>query len=129
MEDYSVAQRGQDQAGPSPRWWSNWWPEPVVSLKAPFGWPRNDLVAGSSVHPDGFGFVTPETGGKDIYLVAQPERSCTRPGGVRIEGSRGRAGKAVIRILSRAHGRAGHPVQAGDTYYVEPEDEHLLFTW
>ncbi len=48
---------------------------------------------------------------------------------VRIEGSRGRRREGrVIRILSRRLTEVlGLLSQAEDTYYVEPEDEHLLF--
>ena len=45
----------------------------LVSLKGGrIGLPEKmNLVTGDlSVHPDGFGFVTPETGGRDIYLTA-----------------------------------------------------------
>ena len=44
----------------------------LVSLKGGrFGLAEKmNLVAGElSVHPDGFGFVSPESGGKDIYLA------------------------------------------------------------
>jgi ribonuclease R len=64
-----------------------------------------NLVVGElSVHPDGFGFVTPETGGKDIYLVAANLKEAWHGDRVvvRIEGSRGRRREGrVIRILSR----------------------------
>jgi len=45
----------------------------LVSLKGGrYGLPEKmNLVHGVlSVHPDGFGFVTPEAGGQDIYLTA-----------------------------------------------------------
>ena len=53
---------------------------------------KMNLVAGElSAHPDGFGFVTPETGGKDIYLVAATLKEAWHGDRVvvRIEGSRG----------------------------------------
>ena len=106
----------------------------LVSLKGGrFGLAEKmNLVAGElSVHPDGFGFVTPETGGKDIYLVAANLKEAWHGDRVvvRIEGSRGRRKEGrVIRILSRRLTDVlGTLSQAGDTYFVEPEDEHLLF--
>jgi ribonuclease R len=93
---------------------------------------KMNLVAGElSVHPDGFGFVTPEAGGKDIYLVAANLKEAWHGDQVvvRIEGSRGRRREGrVIRILSRRLTEVlGTLSQAGDTYFVAPEDEHLLF--
>jgi ribonuclease R len=106
----------------------------LVSLKGGrFGLAEKmNLVVGElSVHPDGFGFVTPETGGKDIYLVAANLKEAWHGDRVvvRIEGSRGRRQEGrVIRILSRRLTDVlGTLAQAGDTYFVEPEDEHLLF--
>jgi len=106
----------------------------LVSLKGGrFGLAEKmNLVAGElSVHPEGFGFVTPETGGKDIYLVAANLKEAWHGDRVvvRIEGSRGRRREGrVIRILSRRLTDVlGTLSQAGDTYFVAPEDEHLLF--
>ncbi len=93
---------------------------------------KMNLVVGElSVHPDGFGFVTPEAGGKDIYLVAANLKEAWHGDRVvvRIEGRRGRRREGrVIRILSRRLTEVlGTLSQAGDTSFVEPEDEHLLF--
>ena len=91
-----------------------------------------NLVTGElSVHPDGFGFVTPETGGRDIYLTALNLKEAWHGDRVvvRIEGTRGsrKEGK-VIRVLERRHKEVlGLLCQAENTYYVEPEDEHLIF--
>ncbi len=106
----------------------------VVSLKGGrFGLAdKMNLVVGElSVHPDGFGFVTPETGGKDIYLTAVNLKEAWHRDRVvvRIEGRRGsrREGR-VIRILERRLKEVlGVLSQADGTYFVEPEDEHLLF--
>jgi ribonuclease R len=106
----------------------------LVSLKGGrFGLAEKmNLVVGElSVHPDGFGFVTPESGGKDIYLAAANLKEAWHGDRVvvRLEGSRGRRREGrVIRILSRHLTEVlGLLCEAGDTYYVEPEDEHLLF--
>ncbi|MEJ5330391.1 MAG: ribonuclease R [Desulfobaccales bacterium] len=91
-----------------------------------------NLVVGElSVHPDGYGFVTPEDGGKDIFINAADLSGALHGDRVvvRLEGRRGkrREGK-VIRILERRLREVlGLLCQAEETYYVEPEDEHLLF--
>ncbi len=92
---------------------------------------RMNLVVGElSVHPDGFGFVTPESGGKDIYLSAGNLKEAWHRDKVvvRIEGHRGRRREGrVIRILERRNQEIlGLLSQTDDTFYVEPEDEHLL---
>jgi len=106
----------------------------VVSLKGGrFGLAEKmNLAAGElSVHPDGFGFVTPETGGRDIYLTAANLKDAWHGDKVvvRIEGTRGRRREGrVIRILERRVREVlGLLCRADDTFYVEPEDEHLLF--
>jgi ribonuclease R len=106
----------------------------LVSLKGGrFGLAEKmNLVVGElSVHPDGFGFVTPESGGKDIYLTAANLKEAWHGDRVvvRIEGRRGRRREGrVIRILSRRLTEVlGLLSCAGGTYFVEPEDEHLLF--
>ncbi|MFZ2089971.1 MAG: ribonuclease R [Desulfobaccales bacterium] len=93
---------------------------------------KMNLVAGSlSVHPDGFGFLTPESGGKDIYIKTADLKDAWHGDRVvaRLEATRGKRREGrVIRIIERAAveiiGLLGH---AADTYFVEPEDEHLLF--
>jgi ribonuclease R len=93
---------------------------------------KMNLVAGGlSVHPDGFGFLTPEGGGKDIYIKTADLKDAWHGDRVvaRLEGVRGKRREGrVIRIIERATleliGLLG---QAADTYFVEPEDEHLLF--
>jgi ribonuclease R len=91
----------------------------------------NLLVGELTVHPDGFGFVVPEGGGKDIFITAADLSGAWHGDRVvvRLEARRGkrREGK-VIRILERRQQELlGLLCQAEDTYYVEPEDEHLLF--
>jgi ribonuclease R len=91
----------------------------------------NLVVGGLSVHPDGFGFLTPEGGGKDIYIKPADLKEAWHGDRVvaRLEGSRGKRREGrVIRILERGvQGLIGLLGHAADTYYVEPEDEHLLF--
>jgi ribonuclease R len=91
----------------------------------------NLAVGELSVHPDGFGFVTPDKGGKDIYLTGVNLKEAWHGDRVvvRIEGRRGRRQEGrVIRILERQVKEVlGLLCQADDIYYVEPEDEHLIF--
>jgi ribonuclease R len=93
---------------------------------------KMNLVPGElSVHPEGYGFVTPEGGGPDIYLTAVNLKEAWHGDRVvvRIEGRRGRRREGkVIRILQRRIQEVlGLLCQAENTYYVEPEDEHLAF--
>lgn len=93
---------------------------------------KMDLVVGDlSVHPDGFGFVTPESGGQDIYLTGVNLKEAWHGDRVvvRIEGHRGRRREGrVIRILERKVREViGVLSQSGDTYYVQPEEERFLF--
>ena len=93
---------------------------------------KMNLVAGDlSVHPDGFGFLTPESGGKDIYIKTTDLKDAWHGDRVvaRLEGARGKRREGrIIRIIERATVELiGLLNYAADTYYVEPEDEHLLF--
>jgi ribonuclease R len=93
---------------------------------------KMNLVAGGlSVHPDGFGFLTPESGGKDIYIKPADLKESWHGDRVvvRLEGRRGKRREGrVIRILEREiQDLIGLLGYAANTYYVEPEDEHLLF--
>ena len=59
-------------------------------------------------HPDGFGFVTPESGGKDIFLPARQMRTLMNGDKVAVkiasfDKQRGRAEGAVVSVLERAH--------------------------
>ena len=91
----------------------------------------NLMPGGLAVHPDGFGFLTPEGGGKDVYIKPADLKDAWHGDRVvvRLEGRRGKRREGrVIRILERAvQDLIGLLGQAADTYYVEPEDEHLLF--
>ncbi|MDD2904354.1 MAG: hypothetical protein PHU44_18150, partial [Syntrophales bacterium] len=106
----------------------------LVSLKGGrFGLAEKmNLVAGDlSVHPDGYGFVTPEGGGQDIYLTGVNLKEAWHGDRVvvRIEGRRGRRREGrVIRILERKVREViGLLNLSGGTYYVKPEEERFLF--
>lgn len=92
-----------------------------------------NLVAGQlSVHPEGYGFVTSETGGTDVFINPANLKEALHGDRViaRVEhvGRRGRREGRIIRILERRLKKVvGLLSQAPDVYYVTPEDEHLLF--
>ncbi|MGQ9688176.1 MAG: ribonuclease R [Desulfobaccales bacterium] len=93
---------------------------------------KMNLTVGTlSVHPDGYGFLTPESGGKDIFIKTADLKDAWHGDRVvaRLEGRRGKRREGrIIRILERTVAEIiGLLCQAADTYYVEPEDEHLLF--
>ncbi|UKL13676.1 ribonuclease R [Dissulfurimicrobium hydrothermale] len=91
------------------------------------------LVTGNiSVHPDGFGFVTPEqTGGPDIFIPPKALKGAIHGDRVvvRIEQTRGRRQEgSVIRILERRTKRIVGTFHKGkDIAIVVPEDERLAF--
>ncbi len=94
---------------------------------------RMNLVTGElTCHPDGFGFVTPDEGGDDIFIP--PRRLNGAMHGdrvvVRIEARR-RGGEkregSIIRVLSRAHKRiVGRFVKTREVNFVIPSDERIL---
>ncbi|MBW1951494.1 MAG: ribonuclease R [Deltaproteobacteria bacterium] len=92
-----------------------------------------NLVAGQlSVHPEGYGFVASETGGPDVFINPANLKEALHGDRVvaRVEhvGHRGRREGRIIRILERRIKKVvGLLSQAKDTYFVSPEDEHLLF--
>jgi ribonuclease R len=93
---------------------------------------KMNLVVGElTVHPDGYGFVTPDGGGKDIFIAASDLKEAWHGDRVvvRLEARRGKRREGrVIRILERrVQEILGLLARAADTFYVEPEDEHLLF--
>ncbi len=94
----------------------------------------NLMVGQVSVHPDGFAFVTPEVQAEAGDIFINPGNLKEAWHGdkvvVRLE-HRGRRGKKegrIIRVLERRLKRiVGVLQEARGRYYVEPEDEHLLF--
>ncbi len=93
---------------------------------------RLSLVVGElTVHPEGYGFVTPEKGGKEVFIAAGNLKEAWHGDRVvvRLEARRGRRREGrVIRILSRGVQEVlGLLRRTDDIYYVEPEDERLLF--
>jgi ribonuclease R len=105
----------------------------VVLIKGrKYGLPKKmNLVVGLlTVHPDGFGFVTPEEGGDDVFIKNRNLNTAMHGDKVvvrlehfgREEKSEGR----VIRILERARSRVVGCYEKFSTYgYVTPYDPRL----
>jgi ribonuclease R len=92
-----------------------------------------DLVKGYvQSHPDGFGFVTPETGGKDIFLPARQMRTLMNGDKVVLkvtsfDKQRGRAEGALVSVLERAHqSLVGRYYCESGIEYVVPDDKRLV---
>ena len=83
-------------------------------------------------HPDGFGFVTPESGGKDIFLPARQMRTLMNGDKVAVkiasfDEQRGRAEGALVSVLERAHqSLVGRYYRESGIEYVVPDDKRLV---
>ncbi len=83
-------------------------------------------------HPDGFGFVTPESGGKDIFMPARQMRILMNGDKValkvtRFDDQRGRAEGALVSVLERAHqSLVGRYYRESGIEYVVPDDKRLV---
>ncbi len=90
-----------------------------------------ELVRGTvSAHPDGFGFLIPEAGGKDLFLSPREMRKVfhgdTLLGRAIGEDRRGRIEGTVVRILERALKQiVGRYYAEGGVHYVIPEDRRI----
>lgn len=93
----------------------------------------NLAVGRLTLHPDGYGFVTPEEGEEgDIFINPANLKDALHGDRVvvRVEHRRrrGRREGRVIRILERRLRQVvGILQEAGGRYFVTPDDEHLLF--
>jgi ribonuclease R len=83
-------------------------------------------------HPDGFGFVTPEKGGKDIFLPAGQMRTLMNGDRVAVkiasfDKQRGRAEGALVSVLARAHETlVGRYYRESGIDFVKPDDKRLV---
>jgi len=83
-------------------------------------------------HPDGFGFVTPESGGKDIFLPARQMRTLMNGDKVAVktvsfDKQRGRAEGALVSVLERAHETlVGRYYRESGIEFVMPDDKRLI---
>ncbi len=71
---------------------------------------KTDLIVGRVIgHKDGFGFLTPEEGGDDLFLLPREMRQVLHGDRVvvRVSGvdNRGRREGAIVEVLERAHSR------------------------
>jgi ribonuclease R len=89
------------------------------------------LVPGRVIgHPDGFGFLTPDEGGDDVFLTAREMRSLLHGDRalVRITGidRRGRREGAVVEVLERRNESVvGRYFQEGGIGFVAPDSKRL----
>ncbi len=92
-----------------------------------------DLARGVvQTHPDGFGFLTPETGGKDIFLPEREMRSLMSGDRVAVklvsyDARRERSEGSVISVLERAHETVvGRYYRESGIDFVVPDDKRLV---
>jgi ribonuclease R len=92
---------------------------------------KADLVKGRVMaHRDGFGFLRPEGGEKDMYLSAREMRMVfdgdtvlASPRGI---DKRGRVEAAVVEVLVRAHQQlAGRFFEENGVFYVKPDSTRI----
>lgn len=92
---------------------------------------KRDLIAGRIIaHPDGFGFLQPDQGGKDLFLTTREMRTVLHGDRavVRVVGvdARGRKEGAVVEVLERANrnvvGRLHIEMGLG---FVQPDNKRL----
>jgi ribonuclease R len=83
-------------------------------------------------HPDGFGFLTPESGGKDIFLPLRQMRTLMNGDRVAVKVTnfdqrRERAEGALVSVLERAHQAiVGRYHSESGIDYVVPDDKRLV---
>src|SRR5210317_1428625 len=92
-----------------------------------------DLVKGYvQTHPDGFGFVKPDAGGKDIFLPAREMRTLMNGDKVAVkiasfDKQRGRSEGALVSVLARAHETlVGRYHRESGIEFVVPDDKRLI---
>ncbi len=92
---------------------------------------KMDLYAGRVVgHPDGFGFVVPDSGGDDLYLHAKQMRKVMH--GDRVHASvinvdhRGRLEGAIVEVLERSNSHlVGRYFEESGIGFVAPDEKRI----
>lgn len=104
----------------------------VVNRKHRYGpAARLDLVAGRVVgHPDGFGFVIPDAGGKDLFLSPKEMRGVLNGDRVlchvKATDRRGRLEGGIVEVLKRHNQRlVGQLVCEKGIAFVSPDDRRI----
>ncbi len=92
---------------------------------------KRDLIAGRIIaHPDGFGFLKPDDGGKDLFLTPRQMRAVMHGDRavVRVVGldQRGRKEGALVEVLERAnHKIVGRLHIESGLGFVQPDNKRL----
>jgi ribonuclease R len=92
---------------------------------------KMDLIRGRVIgHPDGFGFVVPDTGGKDLFLSDRQMRLAFHGDRVLVRerglDRRGRREAVIIEVLERNTDRiVGRLISEGGVLFVVPDNKHI----
>jgi ribonuclease R len=92
---------------------------------------KTDLIVGRVIgHKDGFGFLAPDEGGEDLFLLPREMRQVLHGDRVvvRVSGidSRGRREGAIVEVLERAHSRiVGRIHLESEVGFVRPDNRRI----
>lgn len=92
---------------------------------------KMDLIKGRVIaHPDGYGFVVPDAGGKDLFLSAHEMRTLLHGDRVLVRlidvDRQGRREGALVEIIERANRQlVGRYYEEGGIAYVLPDNKRL----
>lgn len=92
---------------------------------------KMDLIKGRVIgHPDGYGFVVPDEGGKDLYLSGKEMRTILNGDRVLVRqvsvDKQGKREGALVEVLERANEQlVGRYYEESDIAYVVPDNKRL----
>ncbi len=92
---------------------------------------KMDLIKGRVIgHPDGYGFVVPDTGGKDLYLSDKEMRTILHGDRVLVReiniDKKGKRKGVLVEVLERAHAQlVGRYYEEKGIAYVVPDNKRL----
>jgi len=92
---------------------------------------KMDLIKGRVIgHPDGYGFVVPDEGGKDLYLSGKEMRTVLNGDRVLVRqvsvDKQGKREGALVEVLERANEQlVGRYYEESDIAYVVPDNKRL----